>query len=382
MVDWFIKKNYRIVKGVNMSRNLKRRSNKRKISRRSERKSKSNAPVDFFSSGCIPMNLALSGKGTRGGWARGRVLNIVGDRSAGKTAIALEAAFSYFRTIRKIKSAIWPKVKDFTIVYNNAEGVMDFDIPLMYGPKFYDAVDWKRSPNVEHFGRDYFRHVDDLGPNSSLLYILDTLDFLKSKKSLERFEKSVKDDAEIEGSYDVEKQKYLSGFFATTSEFLDHNGKDATLMILSQVRDKIGVMFGKKQMRTGGRAFDHAIHQEAWVKEIKKIDATRYGEKRIYAIRSRVKVEKNKCAKPFREAEFRILYDYGIDNINSMIDYIYGPKDKSITFDGQKFKNKKDFIKFIEENDYERLLEEQTEIKWQKVEEAFQEEVRERKKRW
>jgi RecA/RadA recombinase len=324
------------------------------------------------------MNLALSGFARYGGWARARILNVVGDRSAGKTAVALEAAFSYYNTIRQIKSKIWPRVTKSTIIFNNAEGVMDFNVRGMYGKKFYKAVKWVRSPNIQHFGRDYFRHTDNLKAGHSLLYILDTLDFLKSKQFLEAFAKSVKDDDDQKGGYDLEKQKYLSSFFATTSEFLENNEKDATLMILSQIRDKIGVVFGKKQMRTGGRAFGHAIHQEAWIKEIKKLDATKHGEKRIYAIRSAVRVEKNKCAKPFRNAEFQILYDYGIDNISSLIDYLYGSK---IKFDGQKFK-KKEFVKFIEENNYGKLLEEKAEIKWQRVEQAFAKDVSDRKSRY
>jgi RecA/RadA recombinase len=335
--------------------------------------------VDFFSTGCSTMNLALSGMAKQGGWARARVLNLVGDRSAGKTAVALEAAFSYFKTIHKIKSSIWQPVKKFHVVYNNAEGVMDFDIPYMYGQKFFDKVDWIRSPNIQHFGRDYFRRVDKLKDGHSLLYILDTLDFLKSKEFLVAFAESVTKDENQKGGYDLEKQKYLSGFFATTSEFLDNNEKDATLMILSQIRDKIGVVFGKKQMRTGGRAFGHAIHQEAWLKEIKKLRATRYSEQKVYGIRSEVRVEKNKCAKPFREAQFQILYDYGIDNVNSLIDYVYGSK--KIKFDGQKFSKKK-FVKFIEDNNYEKMLEEKAEIKWTKVEEAFGKDIKSRKSRY
>jgi len=371
-----------------MGRQLKRRETEkpkkikrinREVKKAGDRK-EVDQQVDFISSGSSTMNLALSGKAKHGGWARARVLNIAGDRSAGKTAIALEAAFSYYKTIRKIRSNIWPDVKRFTIVYNNSEGVMDFDVKHMYGPKFYRKVIWERSPNVEHMGRDYTRRVDKLEDGHSLLYIVDTLDFLKSKKSLERFAASVKkDDAEV-GSYDTEKQIFLSSFFATTSEYLDKNEKDATIMILSQVRANIGVTFGKKKKRGGGYAFGHAIHQEAWVREAKKLTATKLGEKKVYAIRCAVKVEKNKCAKPFREAEFQILYDYGIDNINSLIDYVYGSR--AINFDGQKFKNKKEFISFIEENNYERMLEEKAEIKWQKVEEAFSKEVSDRKRRW
>ena len=352
----------------------------RKIKRRKKTFEKS-CPVDFIGSGCTTLNCALSGRGVRGGWARARIGNIVGDRSSGKTVLALEACFNYFLDIKKIKSAIWPRVKQFDIVYNNAESVMDFDINTMYGQRFNRKVQWIRSPNVEHMGRDYARRVDKLDEGHALLYVVDTLDFLKSKKSIDRFQDSVESGEEIKGSYDTDKQRYLSNFFAHTSEYLEQNEKDATILIISQVRKKIGALpFAKQDMRTGGKAFDHAIHQEAWIRELRKMPMTRKGEKRIYGIETAVKVEKNKCAKPFRDATFQILFDYGIDNLSSMVQYLYGGK--TIKFDGKTYKTAKAFIKYIEANNYEKLLEEQVEIKWQGIEAAFEKEVETRKRRW
>jgi len=356
-----------------------RRKKKRKIKRRKS-KPESSAPVDFISSGSTVLNCALSGRSKGGGWARGRVLNIAGDKSAGKTVLALEACFSFFKNIKKITSRIFPKVKKFDIVYNNSEGVMDFDLKAMYGKKFVKKIEMVRSKTVEHFGRDYARRVDKLEKGHALLYVVDTLDFLKSRAALERFDVSVADDDEMAGSYDAEKQKYLSTFFAKVSEYLDKNEKDATLIIVSQIRAKIGAKFGKKTMRTGGKAFDHAIHQEVWIREAEKLRMTRKGTQGVYGIRTACRIEKNKCAKPYREAEFIILYDYGIDNLSSMIKWLYG--NKQIKFDGKTFKTKKTFIKFIEENNYERLLEKQVEIRWAEIEEAFFNEVEYRKKRW
>jgi len=350
---------------------------RRKIKTRTKKKTTS---VEFIGSGSTLLNLALSGKGQEGGWARGRIVNIVGDKSSGKTLLALEACFWFFKNIKRQKSNIFPRVKKPIIVYNNAEGVMDFDIEKMYGEKFNNAVIWQRSPNIEHFGRDYARRVDNLKKGESLLYILDTLDFLRSKKSLDRFEESIKKDDDEKGSYDMEKQKFLSSFFASTSEFLSQNKKDSTLIIISQVREKINVTFGKRKMRTGGKAFGHAIHQEAWISEIQKLRKTIKGEKRTYGIQCKVVVEKNKCAKPFRDAEFQIIYDYGLDNISSIIDYLWGSK--KIVFEGQSFPTKKKFIRFIEENNYEHLLEREAEIKWQAIEESFEKEIKNRKKRW
>jgi len=360
---------------IGIIRTIKRRPPKR-----------SHATVEFIGSGCTRLNCALSGKGVKGGWARARIGNIVGDRSAGKTAVALEACFWFYKNIHKVKSQIFPPVTKSIIVYNNSEGVMDFDIEAMYGPQFFKKVDWIRSPNIEHFGRDYSRRVDKLESGHSLIYILDTLDFLKSYKSIERFQESINKDEDTKGSYDVEKQKYLSGFFAATSKYLDKNKVDATLLIVSQVRAVMDPRSFKKEMRAGGKAFGHAIHQEAWFREMQKIRATKKGEKRVYAIKVAARVEKNKVAKPFREAEFQILYDYGVDDLNSMIDYLWGSR--TINFDGQTFKNgatssvRKEFIKYIEDNNYETLIAKKVEDKWNAVEEAFEAEVKARTRRW
>jgi len=354
---------------IGIIRTIKRRPPKR-----------SHTTVEFIGSGSTRLNLALSGKGIKGGWARARIGNLVGDKSSGKTAAALEAAFSFYKNIQNVKSQIFSPTTKFSIVYNNAESTMDFDIQSMYGNQFYKKVEWIRSPNIEHFGRDYSRRVDKLTSGHSLLYILDTLDFLKSYKSIERFKESIDKDEDTKGSYDVEKQKYLSGFFAATSEYLDKNKVDATLLIVSQVRSIIDARsFGKKEMRAGGKAFGHAIHQECWLREVKKLRATRKGEKRVYGIEVAARVEKNKCAKPFREAEFQILYDYGIDDVTSMIDYLWGSK--QITFDGQKF-SKKSFVKYVEDNKYQKLLQQKVEDRWNDIEGAFSKDVKDRERRW
>ena len=63
-----------------------------------------------------------------------------------------------------------------------------------------------------------------------------------------------------------------------------------------------------------------------------------------------------------------------------MVQYLYGGK--TIKFDGKTYKTAKAFIKYIEANNYEKLLEEQVEIKWQGIEAAFEKEVETRKRRW
>lgn len=357
----------------------------RKLKRRKNRKSqKIKKRVEFLHSGCTTLNLALSGKGKNGGWARGRIDNIVGDKSSGKTLCALEVAFWCYKNIKKIKSKIFPKVKKKIIVYNNREGVMDFPIELMYGKNFENAVEWISTKTIEAMGRDFLRRLKKLKKGEFLLYIADSWDSFNSAAGEKRMKKSIKEDKEIDGSYNMEKQKWASmDFFPYCTGQLKNNKKDATLFIISQTRNKIDTnFFGKKTKRTGGKALDFYTHQVAWIREIEKMAKTKLKNKRVYGIRSGVKVEKSKVSKPFRESNFTILFDYGIDDINSMTDFIYGSKNKSFKFNNEKFKTKLSLIKYIEKNNLEEKLVEKTERKWHKIENAFAKEIANRKKRY
>lgn len=363
----------------------RRRDTEKKVSRGIKRsifkKDATIPPVEFLNSGCTTLNLALSGKGIDGGWGRGRIHNIVGDGSSGKTLLALEEAFSYFKTVKLVKPSIFPKVKKFTICYDNGEGVMDFPIEKMYGEEFYKTVDWKRSHNFEAMCRRFIRLSTRLKKGESLLYIIDSWDSFQSAKSKKAFMESVEKDTDLKGDYDLLVQKYASRkFFPNICDRMDNNKIDATLCIISQVRSKIGVTFGKKQYRAGGKALDFYTHQVAWIREVERKTKKKHGESRVYAIKSHAKVERSKVAKPFRESEFVILYDYGLDNTSSIIDYIWGKKD--IKFQGTKFKTGAEFIRFVEQEGKEKELAQKAEKKWFKVEEAFEKEVKRRKSRY
>lgn len=339
-------------------------------------------PVDFISSGCTTLNLALSGQ-KDGGWGRGRVSNIIGDGSSGKTLLVLEAAFWFFKNIKTAKSKVFPKVKDFQIIYNNGEGVMDFPVESMYGLNFVKEVEWAHSPNIESMGRDYLRKVDKLKSGQSLLYIVDSWDSMKSSVGMERIKTSITQDKDLEGTYNLEKQKWASSeFFPAACTFMENNQKDATLLIVSQVRTKINITFGKQQYRAGGKALDFYTHMGAWIREVERLKKNKLGASRVYGIKSHVKVERSKVAKPFRESEFIILFDYGLDDIGSMIDFVWGSRE--IKFNGKTFssKQKQNFIKYIEENNFEEKLKDKTNQVWNEIEDAFKKEVDARKRRY
>ena len=331
--------------------------------------------VCFIPTGSILLNLALSQKGLDGGWARGRIINIVGDGSSGKTLLALEAMAQFYYRIKSIKSSVYPDVQSLSLVYNNVEGVMDMPVEAMYGQRFYDSVEWipegnekRESPmTCEALGRDLFGRIDRLASGQALIYVEDSVDALTSEAGIERMNKSVKSGKALDGTYGTEKAKYFS------SEFFNNlcsrmAGKDVTIFLISQVREKIDkVAFGEKHYRTGGKALDFYTHQVIWLAQTGKLTNEHRGEKRVYGVHIRGRVKRNKTAVPFREADFNILFNYGIDDLLSCAEYLTPEEINAIH--GGKRMSREDFVAACEVDDNLRdLLWQAVEHKWHDIE--------------
>lgn len=338
---------------------------------------KKETPVEFITSGSTILNLALSGKGKNGGWARGRIVNIVADGSAGKSLAALEASARFFYGMEENESINFPKVKEVQVVYNNVETVMDFPVSAMYGDDFYDNIEWINIPFIEKTGRDFSRRVLNLKEGTSLLYVIDSWDALKTEKNYDIFIESANKDKKGKDGYNLGKQQYGTQlFFPSICTAME--GKDATLMIISQTRDKIGVTFGAKQTRTGGKALDFYTHQVCWFRQVEKMKKIVKGRELIYGVKVEADVKRSKVALPYRKAMFTILFNYGIDDISSMLDWYFGPKKKlteedlscfSIPYEGKT--DRASIIEFIESNSLEEELQDLVEKEWQKQEEKI-----------
>lgn len=287
--------------------------------------------VEWIGTGCVLLNFASSQRGD-GGIGRGRILRIVGDNSAGKTATALEIANWFYRNIKKIKTVLFPKVKKIEIHYNNAEGVMDFPIDEMFGEEFEIEVKWKNIRVLEKAGADILNTIKKQKEGTAVLYIVDTWDVLQPYAEIVGFEKAIKKEEKAKMGYGQEKPAYATKYFLPMlcDEMESGHGgyryKDFTFIVIAQARDNIGSMFGGSKRVSGGGGWNFYKHQEIWLREKQKLEKTVRGEKIPYGVKLEAYFKKNKLAKPFRRSQFSLYFDYGFDDIGSMLDWLYGPK--------------------------------------------------------
>lgn len=293
------------------------------------------------------MDLALGG-----GWAERRIANIVGDKSTGKTLLAIEATANF--------ALKYPKGR---IRYCEAEAAFDVDYARALGMPV-DRVDFTEPMDtVEQLFEDLSAVVKDA--KHPTLYVVDSLDALSDESEMSR---------DIDkGSYGAEKAKKMSQLFRRLARQMAK--ANLTLIIISQTRDKIGVMFGDRHSRAGGKALDFYASQVPWLANVGRITKTIGGIKRVVGVDIRAKIKKNKVGLPFREADFTIRFGYGIDDISSCLDWL--AKTKTLKHLGLSDKEL-DLIerKVLEGPDEEtqRKMDEiraLVEKKWQEIETSF-----------
>lgn len=347
--------------------------------------------VEFLHTGCSILHLIFCGKIKGGGIPRARVINIVGDGSSGKTLLALEICARIFYTLHRIKSKLFPGKRTLHLLYYNKEGVMDFKVEKMYGQKFYDAINWIPVKTVEEFGADFFTKLKNIQKGDTIVAVVDSWDSLDSDADAAKFDKEIdkivkwktpktssgdEKEEKTKGSYELGKQAYASKrFFKKICSDIHQAGADMTLIIISQVRKKIGITFGESQYRAGGDALNFYTHLVVWLAQVQKLSMTRYGQPKVYGTRVKAKVKRSKIWKPYREIEFKILFDHGIDDIGSTFDFVFGPQRENVEWEGEKYK-RGDLLDFFRMNpeQYDKLLDEAQTV-WDKSEEAVMEAV-------
>lgn len=271
--------------------------------------------VETFSTGCALMDCALGG-----GWARGRVLNVIGDKSTGKTLLGIEGCANYHLA--------YPKAQ---IHYAEVEAA--FDEPYAEALGFpLDSVTFREDVfTVEDFFEDFDSVVRKKATKAhGALYVLDSLDALTTRVEEAR--------AIDKPTYGGEKAKVMSEVFRRCNQRAARTG--VTLMVISQTRDKIGVTFGRSTTRSGGRALDFYASQIVYLAKLGTIYATRKKVKRATGVSIRAKIDKNKISMPHREVDFDIMFGYGIEDVLASLKWM-----KTIKRYGGAFKNEEEASK-------------------------------------
>jgi RecA/RadA recombinase len=220
--------------------------------------------------------------------------------SSGKSLLMIESCANF-----AIK---YPRGK---IRYRECESAFDKPYAGALGMPL-DRVDFGKNQldTVEDFFEDLGSVIDKAaGPE---LYILDSLDSLSDRTELSK-------DID-QGSYGMEKAKKMSQLFRRLVRQMA--AADVTLLIVSQVRSKIGVTFGSKTTRAGGRALDFYASQVVFLSQIGTISKVIKKISRPVALEVKAKVSKNKVSLPFREAKFNIVFGFGVDDTKSSLDWL------------------------------------------------------------
>lgn len=259
----------------------------------------------FISAGAAIIDAMLGG-----GYACGRVVNIVGDKSAGKTLLAMEATANFHITFPKGKKRYAESEHAFDIAYAAALGMPVESVEFI--PKDQDFR------TVEDFFadlRDFCKRSRDTGHPG--IYVLDSLDALSDEAEVER-------KPDDNATFGAAKAKKMSEMFRRI--VADLEDAKVLLIVVSQLRDKIGVTFGERQTRSGGRALDFYATHIIWLREKAKLKQTLNGVDRIIGVAVHARVKKNKVGLPFRECEYPILFGYGVDDLTANVEWLFDVK--------------------------------------------------------
>ena len=276
--------------------------------------------VETISTGAITLDLALGG-----GLPKGRVIEIYGPESSGKTTLALHA-------VAEVQKA------GGVAAFVDAEHALDPTYSAALGVDIANLL-----VSQPDNGEAALEIVDQLVRSSAVdIVIIDSVAALVPR-------------AEIEGEMGDNQVGLQARLMSKALRKVAGNiGKSGcTVIFLNQLRQKIGVTYGSPEVTTGGNALKFYASVRL---DIRRIQTLKKGSEGEYGIRAKVKVAKNKVAPPFRIAEFDIIFGSGISRLGCLVDLaeqtgVITRKGAWYSYNGDNIAQGRDnTVKYLEEN--------------------------------
>jgi len=288
--------------------------------------------IGAISTTCLSLDAAIG----VGGFPRGRIIEVYGPESSGKTTLALTVVASAQKT-------------GGICAYIDAEHAMDPEYATKLGVNIDDML-----ISQPDSGEQALEIAETLIRSNSVdVIVIDSVAALVPRAEL---------DGEMGDSLPGLQARLMSQALRKITAIV--SSSNTCFIFINQLREKIGVFFGSPETTTGGKALKFYASLRL---DIRRIGAIKDGDK-VVGNRTRVKVVKNKCAPPFRESEFDIMYGEGISKEGDLLDLAVNHNivEKSgawFSFKGERLGQGRDNVKNMLKTNPELLERIETDVK-------------------